>query len=417
MHETKRKCNRMAGAPPSFCFVAFPPRTKNDQILFGKNSARPRDEVQEVLYIPSSNHEPGSKVMCTYIEIDQSQKTHAVILNKPAWMWGAEMGANEHGVCIGNEAVITREVASDTRSLLGMDLVRLGLERGATAKEALDIIVTLLEEHRQGGHYFEQDSSGQTFQSSFLIVDRVEAWVLETVGKFWAAQRITGGVKCICNHLTLKTQIDLEHPGLKSYAKSQGWWSEDKEFNYSEVFSEDEKEEDCTEKETVEHQEDNMSVQTMLSILRDKSRGICVDSETFLTTASAVSVLPQDESRPCIHFLTGTPDPSRSIFKPFIFVEDVKPIPSAQSSCLGEKPCAHGDHEWRHELYEAHQCALSSIEKEQDEGERLMGIMQDLENQGLEAMEDLLNGTKPLDPAEVVDLFFDCVDTEIKFYK
>ena len=52
--------------------------------------------------------------------------THGVVLSKPAWMWGAEMGANEHGVCIGNEAVWTKvNSANDAEEkLLGMDLVR-----------------------------------------------------------------------------------------------------------------------------------------------------------------------------------------------------------------------------------------------------------------------------------------------------
>ena len=39
-----------------------------------------------------------------------------------------------------------------------------------------------------------------------------------------------------------------------------------------------------------------------------------------------------------------------------------------------------------------------------------MSIMLDLEKQGLEAMEDILTRTEILDPAEVVDLFYDCVD-------
>ena len=52
--------------------------------------------------------------------------THAVILSKPAWMWGAEMGANEHGVCIGNEAVWTKlnGPEDEKEKLLGMDLLR-----------------------------------------------------------------------------------------------------------------------------------------------------------------------------------------------------------------------------------------------------------------------------------------------------
>lgn len=69
---------------------------------------------------------------------------------------------------------------------------RLGLERGATAKEALDVIVALLEEHGQGGNYYEDADSYHSFQSAYLIVDSEEAWVLETVGKYWAAERITG---------------------------------------------------------------------------------------------------------------------------------------------------------------------------------------------------------------------------------
>lgn len=69
---------------------------------------------------------------------------------------------------------------------------RLGLERGTTAKEALDVIVALLEEHGQGGNYYEDAHACHSFQSAYLIVDCAEAWVLETVGKYWAAEQITG---------------------------------------------------------------------------------------------------------------------------------------------------------------------------------------------------------------------------------
>lgn len=58
---------RMAVAPPSYCFVAFPPRAKDGLVVFGKNSARPRDEVQEVVYFSAADHEPESKVEVSHV--------------------------------------------------------------------------------------------------------------------------------------------------------------------------------------------------------------------------------------------------------------------------------------------------------------------------------------------------------------
>ncbi|XP_015285177.1 PREDICTED: secernin-1 [Gekko japonicus] len=414
----------MALIPPSYCFVAFPPRTKEGLVIFGKNSARPRDEVQEVVYFAAATHDPGCKVECTYIEIDQVPKTHAVVLSRPSWLWGAEMGANEHGVCIANKATATKEAASETEALLGMDLVRLGLERGATAKEALDVIVSLLEEYGQGGNYYEDGNSCHAFQSAYLITDRKEAWVLETIGKYWAAEKITEGTKCICSQLSLTTKIDAEHPELRSYAENQGWWTADTEFNFAQVFSQADNHSDCClGKESLDKQEGDITVQTMIDVLRDKARGVCVDSESFLTTGSMVSALPQNPSSPCIHYFTGTPDPSRSIFKPFIFVDDVKLVPKVQSPVFGSDdpvkkiPRFQKKVDRRHELYRAHEWIQSVIESDQEKGQNLRRTMLGLEKQGLEAMENILTSSEVLDPSEVEDLFYDCVDTEIKFLK
>ena len=67
---------------------------------------------------------------------------------------------------------------------------------------ALEIITGLLEEHGQGGACAENDP-GFAYHNSFLIADRREAWVLETAAGFWAAERITVGVRNISNALSI----------------------------------------------------------------------------------------------------------------------------------------------------------------------------------------------------------------------
>ena len=49
---------------PGSCdtFVALPPVTLYGYVIFGKNSDRPANEVQEVVYQPASENEAGSKL-------------------------------------------------------------------------------------------------------------------------------------------------------------------------------------------------------------------------------------------------------------------------------------------------------------------------------------------------------------------
>lgn len=54
-------CFRMAEPPMSCdCFVSLPPGSRDDHVIFGKNSDRPRDEVQEVAYYPAASNPPDS---------------------------------------------------------------------------------------------------------------------------------------------------------------------------------------------------------------------------------------------------------------------------------------------------------------------------------------------------------------------
>lgn len=152
-----------------------------ENAIFLKNSDRAANEPNLVMYYPQ--RKASETLKCTYISLPDKD-SYATLLYKPSWIWGAEMGINERGVTIGNEAVWTKSKGKKEERLLGMDLLRLALERGESAKDALHIIIELLEEYGQGGnagydHPFYYDNS-------FLITDGKDCYILETAGKNWA---------------------------------------------------------------------------------------------------------------------------------------------------------------------------------------------------------------------------------------
>ncbi|NXL91604.1 SCRN2 protein, partial [Alectura lathami] len=306
---------------------------------------------------------------------------------------------------------------------------RLGLERGSTAREALEVIAALLERHGQGGSCKEEPVPF-VYHNTFLLADRHEAWVLETAGRYWAAQRIREGSRNISNQLSIGTDITAEHAGLRQHARSRGWWSGDGEFSFAEVFSlaqqpprmEAAKARYHAGKELLRQHAGHIRAETLMAILRDKASGICVDSEGFRTAGSMVSVLPRDPALPCVHFFTATPDPSRSVFKPFIFVAGLKPVPQVRSPTFSDDPAKKVPRfrsavDRRHELYRRHQAALELMERDQEQGQKLQQTLRDLERQGLEAVNALLAGAAAPSAEELAELFFDCVDAEMKFYQ
>lgn len=216
-------------------FIAMPPCTGDGAILFGKNSDREPNEAQALEYYPAGTHARGGDVQCTYIQVPQVPETLATLVSRPFWMWGAEMGANEKGVVIGNEAVFTKMPREREGGLTGMDILRLALERAETADRALEVMVQLLADHGQGGVCGYKNQKF-LYHNSFIIADPERAWVLETAGSLWTALKVRERYS-ISNGLTIGESYDEGHPDLIKVARKKGWLKKGVTFNFARCYS------------------------------------------------------------------------------------------------------------------------------------------------------------------------------------
>lgn len=269
--------------------VALGNSTLNGFNIFAKNSDRDPNEPQYYVFCPAADHPAGSKVKCTYIEIDQAPHTNAIILSKPSWIWGGEMGINEYGVVIGNEAIWTKMPYGEP-ALLGMDSLRIGLERGKTAAEAVDVIIEMLEKYGQGGNCaFDGEFY---YHNTFLVTDPAEAYILETAGPFWALERVQD-IRSISNVMSV-SKYERIHPGAVAYAIEQGWCEGEKDFNFCTTYLDHSPAYDlggvlrsnCTCR-TIRSDEGKVTVETMQNALRAHN--------------SYEAWVPQQYSAPCMH--------------------------------------------------------------------------------------------------------------------
>jgi len=204
--------------------VALGDVTADGRVLFAKNSDRvPPDECQPLVHHPRRTHASGATLGCQYLEITQVPETAALIGSRPYWLWGFEHGLNEYGVAIGNHTVFARDPVSDV-GLMGMDLVRLGLERGRSAREAVEVITDLIERYGQGGSGFVDKH--WPYHNSFLVADRARAYVLETSDRRWAVRRVDETAS-VSNHLSIGTDWEEISADAIDHARAQGWWRAD----------------------------------------------------------------------------------------------------------------------------------------------------------------------------------------------
>jgi len=331
--------------------VALSGATADGSVVLAKNSDRSADESQPLTQVSRAKHPPGSALKCQYIEIPQAEETLGLIGSRPYWLWGFEHGMNELGVAIGNEAVFTKEELPD-KGLLGMDLVRLGLERGRTAREALDVIADLMVEFGQGGSGSEHMNAA--YSNSFIIADAAEAYILETSDRRYAWKKVTD-VGCISNHVAIGDDWDTLSDDAVDFAVSNGWWdaAEEGRFDFAAAYRNTEyvppqiSEERLSQARTLlDEYRGKISPRTMMRSLRDhydsgtiftpgrtpddgKCFSICMHADPVGTTAASVVAHLRGSAGPKVYWASFGP-PCSGVFMP-LYIEGEIPKPLTQA--------------------------------------------------------------------------------------
>ena len=345
--------------PSCDTIVVLAPHTRAGATILAKNSDRAPRECQPLAQAPHRLHPEGASVHCQYLEIPQVPETAAVIGSRPFWLWGFEQGLNEYGVAIGNEAVLTRETLPTT-GLLGMDLVRLGLERSKTAREATEVIGGLIARYGQGGS--AQYDIDFRYCGGFIIADHADAFVLESSGRQWIARRVEERA-CISNRLTIDIG-DLGSADVESYARDRGWCDGASSFDFAAAYSSrnagKDKSDPLTARGRLARSRELVSrngrrtIREMFAILRDHgtsgemppaagiapthddSPTLCMHGSVSGTTASMVAEIPAPDADTTPVLWASLAAPCTSIAFPLFVAGTVPPVLAAG----GEKPSA-----------------------------------------------------------------------------
>jgi secernin len=330
-------------------------------VWLAKNSDREPDEAQSVEWHPARDHPARTGVTCTHLRIPQVARTRAMVISRPSWMWGAEMGVNARGLAIGNEAVFTREPVART-GLTGMDMARLALERCDDAQAALELMIELLARHPQGGRMGHRNKRFR-YHSAFILADPNAAWLLETAGRYWAARRVEGRFST-SNLLTIGDDFDRLHPEAYAHARARGWCRAAADFDFARCYGDPlyraaaggELRRACTTR-GLKRLGPELSANDFANLLTDHAGGHPRDGVRMRMTCAHASFWPTRQAGQttgsfiaCLRatgsraWLTGTSSPCLSVFKPVALDADDSPD---DDSLAPRALC--DDLWWRHE--------------------------------------------------------------------
>ncbi|WP_043710228.1 dipeptidase [Corallococcus macrosporus] len=209
-----------------------------DGATFVTYAADAHELYGELYYTPARRHAPGA--MRDIFEWDTGKFLGRI--PQPAATYSVVGNMNEHQLSIGESTFGGREELAGPAGIIDYgSLIYIALERAKTAREAIQVMTTLVGVHGYA-------SSGE----SFSIADPKEAWLLEMIGKgkgekgaVWVARKLPDGyLSAHANQARIGTfplndkQTTLYSPDVISFARAKGWFKgADKDFNFAETYN------------------------------------------------------------------------------------------------------------------------------------------------------------------------------------
>ena len=213
-------------------------------------------------------------------------------------------------------------------------------------------------------------------------------------------------------YIAIEDDYNLRSDNLEKFARENNLWDGKDKLNFAQTFQGKSPSTDARLKAGRKLLENltkngNFSVFDMISILRDDQAGICVFDKVrgVQTTSSQISLLTSNKTSQvnACHFLTGTPNPKQSLFKPFIFSNNVQLGPLTVST--PEQITSQRIHP----LYSAHQKAnWDKVDRKR---------LNDFEHEGIMEIINKLKSSDENNIDEYENLFHDTVSAEIELLR
>ena len=200
-------------------------------VLMAHNEDYGANDAMKLVYHPRQTHQPGEVIHFAFQNISQVPLTYAYTADEmydPARLGMPPAvfldGINEWGVSAGSNCITSRipKLPQDNTKGLGWpEIAQLMMERATTAREAVDLATSLVDQYTFNG--FEATSCKEL---TFLIADPNEGWVIDVLRSHWVAQRVPDdGAIYYANECRIGTTYDLYSSDLVSYAVAQGWYN------------------------------------------------------------------------------------------------------------------------------------------------------------------------------------------------